>query len=51
MARALEVPMYRSFHDVSPTSLLKVKPAKDDEFGNRGKEAAYSRNSAGYLGK
>ena len=42
MARALEVPMYRLFHDgEAPTSLLKVKPAKDDEFGSRGAQADY----------
>ena len=52
MARALEVPMYRLFHDgEAPTSLLKVKPAKDDEFGNRGKEAAYLSKLRRLLGK
>lgn len=42
MARALEVPMYRLFHDGEvPTGLRKTKPAKDDEFGSRGAEAGY----------
>ena len=42
MARALEVPMYRLFHDGEvPTGLRKAKPAKDDEFGSRGAEADY----------
>jgi len=42
MARALEVPMYRLFHDgEAPTSLHKFKPAKDNEFGSRGAEADY----------
>ena len=42
MARALEVPMYRLFHDgEAPASLRKVKPPKDDEFGHTTGEAAY----------
>src|SRR5258708_22096402 len=43
MARALEVPMYRLFHDGEvPASLSKVKPQKDhDEFGSRGSHADY----------
>jgi transcriptional regulator with XRE-family HTH domain len=42
MARALEVPMYRLFHDgEAPASLRKMKPAKDDEWGSKGEEAAY----------
>ncbi len=42
MARALEVPMYRLFHDgEAPASLRKVKPPKDDEFGSRGAQADY----------
>jgi transcriptional regulator with XRE-family HTH domain len=42
MARALEVPMYRLFHDgEAPASLRKLKPPKDDEFGNTGGEAVY----------
>src|SRR6266478_7697522 len=43
MARALEVPMYRLFHDGEvPTSLSKLKPPKDDnEFGSRGAQADY----------
>jgi transcriptional regulator with XRE-family HTH domain len=42
MARALEVPMYRLFHDgEAPTSLRKIKPPKDDEFGSIGGEADY----------
>ena len=42
MARALEVPMYRLFHDgeVAP-GLTKMKPTKDDEFGSKGREADY----------
>ena len=42
MARALEVPMYRLFHDGEvPAELSKPKPPKDDEFGNRGAQADY----------
>src|SRR5260221_10300990 len=42
MARALEVPMYRLFHDgEAPASLRKLKPPKDDEFGSSGGEAVY----------
>jgi transcriptional regulator with XRE-family HTH domain len=43
MARALEVPMYRLFHDGEvPASLTKLKPPKnDDEFGSRGAQADY----------
>jgi transcriptional regulator with XRE-family HTH domain len=39
MARALEVPMYRLFHDgEAPASLRKLKPPKEDEFGSTGGE-------------
>jgi transcriptional regulator with XRE-family HTH domain len=42
MARALEVPMYRLFHDGEATaSLRKMKAPKDDQFGSRGAEADY----------
>ena len=42
MARALEVPMYRLFHDGEvPSGLSKLKPPKDDEFGRKGAEADY----------
>src|SRR4030088_349562 len=42
MARALEVPMYRLFHDgEAPASLRKLKPPKDEEFGSKGSEADY----------
>jgi hypothetical protein len=43
MARALEVPMYRLFHDGEvPAGLIKLKPSKDDdEFGSRGAQADY----------
>jgi transcriptional regulator with XRE-family HTH domain len=43
MARALEMPMYRLFHDGEvPASLSKLKPPKDDdEFGSRGAQADY----------
>src|SRR6202022_624028 len=43
MARALEVPMYRLFHDGEvPASLTKLQPPKnDDEFGSRGAQADY----------
>jgi transcriptional regulator with XRE-family HTH domain len=42
MARALEVPMYRLFHDGEPpASLRKLKTPKDDEFGSAGGEAVY----------
>jgi transcriptional regulator with XRE-family HTH domain len=42
MARALEVPLYRIFHDGEvPASLTQLKPTKDEEFGRTGKEADY----------
>jgi transcriptional regulator with XRE-family HTH domain len=42
MARALEVPLYRLFHDgEAPLGLSKLKPPKDDEFGSRGAQAHY----------
>jgi transcriptional regulator with XRE-family HTH domain len=42
MARALEVPMYRLFHDgEAPASLRKMKPPTDDEWGRTGEDAAY----------
>ncbi len=42
MARALEVPMYRLFHDgEAPASLRKLKPPKGDEWGSTGEEAVY----------
>ena len=42
MARALEVPMYRLFHDGEvPAGLSKLKPPKEDEFGSKGSEADY----------
>jgi transcriptional regulator with XRE-family HTH domain len=42
MARALEVPLYRLFHDgEAPASLRKMKPPKDDEFGSTGEDAVY----------
>jgi transcriptional regulator with XRE-family HTH domain len=42
MARALEEPMYRLFHDgEAPASLRKVKPPKEDELGSTGEEAVY----------
>jgi transcriptional regulator with XRE-family HTH domain len=42
MARALEVPMYRLFHDgEAPASLRKLKPPNDDEFGSKGEDAVY----------
>jgi transcriptional regulator with XRE-family HTH domain len=42
MARALEVPLYRLFHDgEAPASLRKLKPPKDEEFGRKGAEADY----------
>jgi transcriptional regulator with XRE-family HTH domain len=42
MARALEVPMYRLFHDGEvPAGLSKLKPPKNDEFGSTGEDAVY----------
>jgi hypothetical protein len=42
MARALEVPMYRLFHDgEAAASLRKLKHPKDEEFGSRGAQADY----------
>jgi transcriptional regulator with XRE-family HTH domain len=42
MARALEVPMYRLFHDgEAPASLRKLKPPKDHEWGSTGEDAVY----------
>ncbi len=52
MARALEVPMYRLFHDGEvPAGLSKLKPPKDDEFGSTGGEAAYLSKLRRLLGK
>jgi len=46
MARALEVPMYRLFHDGEvPAGLSKLKPRKDDEFGSKGSEADYFKQT------
>jgi transcriptional regulator with XRE-family HTH domain len=42
MARALEVPMYRLFHDGEVgASIHKLTPAKDDDWGSKGKDADY----------
>jgi len=42
MARALEVPMYRLFHDGEVgASVRKLTPGKDDEWGSRGAQADY----------
>jgi transcriptional regulator with XRE-family HTH domain len=42
MARALEVPMYRLFHEGEVgASVRKLTPAKDDEWGSRGAQADY----------
>jgi transcriptional regulator with XRE-family HTH domain len=42
MAGALEVPMYRLFHEGEVgASIRKLEPAKDDEWGGRGKQADY----------
>src|SRR5258707_8787587 len=42
MARALEVPMYRLFHDGEvPAGLSKLKPPKDDEFGSTGGDCEF----------
>src|ERR1700738_1625763 len=52
MARALEVPMYRLFHDgEAPASLRKLKPPKDDEFGSTGDEAVYLSKLCRWLAK
>jgi transcriptional regulator with XRE-family HTH domain len=42
MARALEVPMYRLFHEGEPAaSIRNLKPPKNDDFGSRGAQADY----------
>ncbi len=42
MARALEAPMYRLFHDGEVgASIHKLKPSKDDEWGSTGRGADY----------
>jgi len=42
MARALEVPMYRLFHDGEVgASIQKLRPPKDDEWGSAGRGAVY----------
>jgi transcriptional regulator with XRE-family HTH domain len=52
MARALELPMYRLFHDgEAPASLSKLKPPKDDEWGSTGRQAAYLSKLRRLLGK
>src|ERR1700741_2566450 len=52
MAQALEVPMYRLFHDgEAPASLRKLQPSKDDDFGSTGGEAAYLSKLSTLLAK
>jgi transcriptional regulator with XRE-family HTH domain len=52
MARALEVPMYRLFHDgEAAASLRKLKLAKDDEWGSKGEGAVYLSNLCRLLSK
>ena len=52
MTRALEVPMYRLFHDgEAPASLRKLKPPKEDGFGSKGSEADYFSKLCGLLAK
>jgi transcriptional regulator with XRE-family HTH domain len=53
MARALELPMYRLFHDgEAPASLSKLKaPTRDEEWGSKGKQAAYLSKLRRLLGK
>ena len=52
MARALEVPMYRLFHDGDvPTGMTKMKQPKDDEFGTRGASAGYFSKLRSLLAK
>jgi transcriptional regulator with XRE-family HTH domain len=52
MARALEVPMYRLFHDgEAAASLRKLKLAKDDEWGSKGEDAVYLSNLCRLLSK
>jgi transcriptional regulator with XRE-family HTH domain len=42
MARALELPMYRLFHDGEVgESIRKLKPPQDDEWGSVGRQAVY----------
>ncbi len=42
MARSLEVPMYRLFHEGEvEASIHKLKPPKDDEWGSTGRGADY----------
>jgi len=52
MARALEVPMYRLFHDgEAPTGLRKMDSPKNDEFGSTGKHAKYLSQLSKLLAK
>lgn len=52
VARALEVPLYRLFHDGEvPAGLSKMKPPKYDEFGINGREADYFSKLRRLLGK
>jgi transcriptional regulator with XRE-family HTH domain len=52
LARALEVPMYRLFHDgEAAAGIRKLKPPKDDEWGSKGNEANYISKLRKLLGK
>src|SRR5260370_12860959 len=52
MARALELPMYRLFHDGEvPAGLSKLKPPKDDELGSHGCETGYLSTLRSLLAK
>jgi transcriptional regulator with XRE-family HTH domain len=52
MARALEVPMYRLFHDgEAAAGIRKLKLPKDDEWGSKGPEAHYFTKLRKLLGK
>lgn len=55
MARALEIPMYKLFHEgTEPPALPKLskhKSVDDIAFGTRGKEAQYLRKLRRVLGK
>jgi transcriptional regulator with XRE-family HTH domain len=52
LARALEVPMYRLFHEGEAAARIrKLKPPKDAEWGSKGNDAHYISKLRKLLGK
>jgi transcriptional regulator with XRE-family HTH domain len=52
IARALEVPMYRLFHEGEvEASLRKLKPVDNAEWGSKGRDASYLSKLSKFLAK